>query len=75
MNEKEYKQCQTLVRMHKDKIEECKALEARVAALERENKLLKERLGYRRIADASYEKADSECLAIFRNRNAAVSIA
>lgn len=70
MNYKEYRQCQTVARMFNDKVAEYKALQERMQALERENKLLKERLGYRKITDANYAAADEDCIAIFRARDA-----
>lgn len=69
MNYKDHVQQQAAEQMISDNIEERNILKAKVASLEQENKLLKDRLGYRRIADAAYEKDDCECMAIFRNRD------
>ena len=50
----------------KDVIRENEILKKRNEQLARENRLLKERLGYRRAVDAKYSQADAEVFLIVK---------
>jgi cell shape-determining protein MreC len=66
MNREEYMKCKTAAKLYRDKFEECEMLKRRNDQLARENRLLKERLGYRRTVDAKYSQADAEVFLIVK---------
>ena len=66
MNREEYLKCKTAAKLYRDKFEECEMLKRHIDQLTRENRLLKERLGYRRAVDAKYSQADSEVFLIVK---------
>lgn len=70
MNREEYMKCKAAAKLYRDKVEECEMLRIRNEQLMRENKLLKERLGYRREVDAKYSQADAEVFLIVKMNHA-----
>lgn len=60
MTKEEYQKCEWAANMYHDKVRECEMLKCRLAQREREIKILKEQLGYRKIRDAQYSKDDTE---------------
>ena len=68
MTKEEHQMCERAATLYQDKVRECRMLRNRLEQKERENRLLKEQLGYRRAADIQYSKADAEVLLIMRNR-------
>lgn len=69
MTREEYLKCKTAAKLYRDKFEECEMLKLRNDQLARENRLLKERLGYRRVMDTQYSQADAEVFLIVKMRN------
>lgn len=70
MTREEYQKCKVAAKMYRDKFEECEILRRRNDQLARENRLLKERLGYRRTVDAKYSQADAEVFLIVKMNHA-----
>ena len=66
MTREEYMNCKAAAKLYHDKFEECEILRRRNDQLMRENRLLKERLGYRREVDAKYSQADAEVFLIVK---------
>lgn len=76
MTREEYQKCEWAANMYHDKVHECNMLrrklaqmEERLAQKERENQLLKERLGYKRACDVQYSKDDAEVFLILKMRS------
>lgn len=70
MTKEEYMNCKVVAKLYRDTIEECEMLRRRNDQLARENRLLKERLGYRRTVDAKYSQADAEVFLIVKMNHA-----
>lgn len=70
MTREEYLMCKAAADLYHDKVRECEILESRLEQVMRENRLLKERLGYRRTADVQYSKADAEVFLIVKMNHA-----
>ena len=68
MTREEYQKCEWAASMYHEVIRENKLLKRRLAQKERENQLLKEQLGYRRIRDAQYSRDDAEVFMIVKMR-------
>lgn len=66
MTREEYMNCKAAANLYRDKVEECEILRRRNEQLARENRLLKERLGYRRAIDTKYSQADAEVFLIVK---------
>lgn len=66
MTKEEYLKCKEIIRRYREKSEECEMLKMYNEQLARENKLLKERLGYRRFVDINHSKADAEVFMIVK---------
>jgi cell shape-determining protein MreC len=66
MTREEYMMCKAAANLYHEKVEECEILRRRNEQLARENRLLKERLGYRREVDTKYSKADAEVFLIVK---------
>lgn len=66
MTREEYLKCKEIIRRYREKFEECEMLKMHNEQLARENKLLKERLGYRRFVDINHSKADAEVFMIVK---------
>lgn len=69
MTKKEHMMCQQAANMYHDKVCECEVLKRRLAQKERENRLLREQLGYKRASDIQYSKDDAEVFLILKMRN------
>ena len=69
MTKEERQKCEWAANMYHDKVRECEMLKLRLAQRERENQLLRERLGYKRASDIQYSRDDAEVFGIMRNRN------
>lgn len=70
MTREEYLMCKAAADLYHDKVRECEILRRRNEQLARENRLLKDRLGYRRTVDAKYTKADAEVFLIVKMNHA-----
>lgn len=70
MTREEYLNCKAAATLYHNKAAECEMLRMRNEQLQRENRLLKERLGYRRTIDAKYSKADAEVFLIVKMNHA-----
>lgn len=66
MTREEYMKCKAAAKLYHDKFEECEMLKRRNDQLARENRLLKERLGYRRLVDIQHSKDDAEVFLIVK---------
>lgn len=70
MTREEYLNCKAAAKLYHDKVAECEMLRIRNEQLQRENRLLKERLGYRRTVDTQYTQADAEVFMIVKMNHA-----
>lgn len=68
MTKEEYQKCKWAANLYHDKVRECNMLRRRLEQMERENKLLKERLGYKTARDVEYSKDDRELFVILNAR-------
>ena len=66
MTREEYQKCQWAANLYHDKVRECEILRRRLEQRERENRLLREQLGYRRASDIQYSKDDAEVFMIVK---------
>ena len=66
MTREEHQMCEWAANMYHDKVEECNMLRRMLAQKERENKMLKERLGYKMASDVKYSKDDAEVFMIVK---------
>lgn len=69
MTKQEYQMCEWAANMYHDKVRECEMLKRRLAQQERENRLLKERLGYKTACDVQRSRDDAEVFMILKMRN------
>lgn len=67
MTPEEYKKCEWAANMYHDKARECEVLKMQLEQKIRENKLLKERLGYKTAIDIQHSKEDAEVFALVRS--------
>lgn len=74
MTRDEYRKCKWAAGLYHDKTDECEMLKKRIDALERENRVLKERLGYRKIADSKRRAEDAECIAIVHLNHTRIAV-
>lgn len=74
MTRDEYRKCKWAAGLYHSKDAECEALKMRLAALERENRILKERLGYRKIIDSKRRAEDAECIAIVHLNHVRIAV-
>lgn len=68
MTREEYQKCEWAANLYHDKVRECNMLRRKLEQLQRENKLLKERLGYKTAQDVEYSKDDAELFVILNAR-------
>lgn len=68
MTREEYQKCEWAANLYHDKVRECNMLRRRLEQMQRENKLLKERLGYKTASDVEYSKDDAELFLILKTR-------
>ena len=69
MTKKEHQMCQQAAIMYHEKVDECKMLKRMLAQKERENRLLREQLGYKRASDIQYSRDDADVFLILKMRN------
>lgn len=69
MTREEHQKCEWAANMYHNKVHECEMLKRRNDQLARENRLLKERLGYRRLVDIQHSRADAEVFMIIKTRS------
>ena len=60
--------CEWAANLYHDKVRECEMLRRRLEQKERENRLLRQQLGYKRAADVQYSKDDAEVFMIVKMR-------
>ena len=69
MTREEQQKCEWAANMYHDKVRECEMLKRRLAIVERENRLLKERLHYKTASDVQHSRDDMEVFLIVNMRN------
>ena len=66
MTREEYLKCEYAANMYHDKVRECEMLKLRLEQKERENRLLRQQLGYKRAADIQHSRDDAEVFMIVK---------
>lgn len=66
MTREEYIKCEYAANMYREKVQECNTLRRMLAQKERENRILKERLGYKRACDVQHSREDAEVFLIVK---------
>ena len=66
MTREEHLMCERAATMYHDKVRECRMLRARLEQRERENRLLREQLRYKRAADIQHSRDDAEVFMIVK---------
>jgi hypothetical protein len=66
MTREEYYKCELAANMYHDKVDECEMLRRMIAQLKQENRVLKERLGYKTARDIQRSKEDAEVFLIVK---------
>jgi hypothetical protein len=66
MTKKEHQMCEWAANLYHDKVRECEMLKRRLEQKERENRLLRQQLGYKRAADIQNSRDDAEVFMIVK---------